>query len=212
MKAHENKKEKQKTGHHRPQCAKWFSRYSISKSGIWARWTSPFCRFSASFSLKYDVTDAMLQDNEKMKLQYLRSLLFDLFETTTTLCRSGEHIVFCNKLFDTVLLSKFKMADEDVELKTSVDTSDRQPEIQHIEAENKETEKAKDKGEVDKADNNQSSKGKVDDCACAINDLAVGNAEGVAQVCNETSKIIFGDALFKYMDKIKARADKDQLK
>ena len=50
-----------KTSHHRPQCAEWFSRYSISKSGIWARWTSPFCRFSASFSLKYDVTDAMLQ-------------------------------------------------------------------------------------------------------------------------------------------------------
>ena len=39
------------------------------------------CRFSASFSHKYDVTDAMLQDNEKMKVQYLRSLLFDLFET-----------------------------------------------------------------------------------------------------------------------------------
>ena len=37
-------------------------------------WTSPF-------SLKYDVTDAMLQDNEKMKVQYLRSLLFNLFET-----------------------------------------------------------------------------------------------------------------------------------
>ena len=53
----------------------------ISKSGIWARWTSPFCRFSASFSLKYDVTDAILQDNEKMKVEYLRSLLFDLFET-----------------------------------------------------------------------------------------------------------------------------------
>ena len=35
----------------------------------------------ASFSLKYDVTDAMLQDNEKMKVQYIRSLLFDLFET-----------------------------------------------------------------------------------------------------------------------------------
>ena len=70
-----------KTSHHRPQCAKWFSRYSISKSGIWARWTSPFCRFSASFSIKYDVTDAILQDNEKMKVQYLRSLLFDLFET-----------------------------------------------------------------------------------------------------------------------------------
>ena len=65
----------------RPQCAKLFSRYSISKSGIWARWTSPFCRFSASFSLEYDVTDAMLQDNEKMKVQYLRNLLFDLFKT-----------------------------------------------------------------------------------------------------------------------------------
>ena len=54
-----------KTSHHRPQCAKWFSKYYISKSGIWARWTSSFCRFQASFSLKYDVTDAMLQDNEK---------------------------------------------------------------------------------------------------------------------------------------------------
>ena len=70
-----------KMSHHPPQCAKWFSRYSISKSGIWARWTSPFCRFSASFSIKYDVTDTILQDNEKMKVQYLRSLLFDLFET-----------------------------------------------------------------------------------------------------------------------------------
>ena len=70
-----------KTSHYRPQCTKWFSRYSISKSGIWARWISPFCRFSASFSSKYDVTDAILQDNEKMKVQYLRSLLFDLFET-----------------------------------------------------------------------------------------------------------------------------------
>ena len=70
-----------KTSHHRPQCAKWFSRYTISKSGIWARWTSPFCRFSASFSIKYDVTDAILEDNEKMKMQYLRSLPFYLFET-----------------------------------------------------------------------------------------------------------------------------------
>ena len=69
-----------KTSHHRPQCARWFSKYSISKSGIWAKWTSPFCRFSASFSLKYDVTDAILQDIEKMKVQYLISLLFDLFE------------------------------------------------------------------------------------------------------------------------------------
>ena len=70
-----------KTSYHRPQYAKWFSRYSISKSVIWARWTSPFCRFPASFSIKYDVTDAILQDIEKMKMQYLRGLLFDLFET-----------------------------------------------------------------------------------------------------------------------------------
>ena len=34
----------------------------------------------ASFSLKYDITDAMLQDIEKMKVQYLMSLSFDLFE------------------------------------------------------------------------------------------------------------------------------------
>ena len=74
------RKKCKKTSHHRPQCAKWFLRYSISKSGIWARWTSQFYRFSASFSIKYDVTDAILQDNEKMKVQYLRSLLFDLFE------------------------------------------------------------------------------------------------------------------------------------
>ena len=56
-------------------------RQMVLESGIWARWTSPFCRFSTSLSLKYDVTGAMLQDNEKMKVQYLKSLLFDLFET-----------------------------------------------------------------------------------------------------------------------------------
>ena len=39
-----------------------------------------FVDFSASFSLKYDVTDAMLQDIGKMKVQYLMSLLFALFE------------------------------------------------------------------------------------------------------------------------------------
>ena len=70
-----------KTSHYRPQCTNWFSRYSISKSGIWARLILAFCRFSASFSIKYDVTDAILQDNEKVKVQYLKSLLFDLFET-----------------------------------------------------------------------------------------------------------------------------------
>ena len=53
------------------------SRYSVSNSGIWARWTSPFCKLS----LKYDVTEAMVQDNSKMKVQYLSSLLFDLFES-----------------------------------------------------------------------------------------------------------------------------------
>ena len=37
--------------------------------------------FQPLFPLKYDVTDAMLQDNEKMKVQYSTSLLFDLFET-----------------------------------------------------------------------------------------------------------------------------------
>ena len=37
-------------------------------------------RFLASIPLKYDVTDAMLQDIEKMKAQYLMNLLFDLFE------------------------------------------------------------------------------------------------------------------------------------
>ena len=42
---------------------------------------TPFCRFSASFSIKYDVTDAILQENEKIKVQYFRSLLFDLSET-----------------------------------------------------------------------------------------------------------------------------------
>ena len=42
--------------------------------------TSPFCRFLASFSIKYDVTEAMQQDIEKMKVQYHISLLFDLFE------------------------------------------------------------------------------------------------------------------------------------
>ena len=40
-----------------------------------------FVGFQLQFSIKYDVTDAILQDNEKLNVQYLRSLLFDLFET-----------------------------------------------------------------------------------------------------------------------------------
>ena len=38
------------------------------------------CRFSASFLSKYDLTDVIQQNNGKIKVQYLRSLLFDLFE------------------------------------------------------------------------------------------------------------------------------------
>ena len=41
---------------------------------------SPFCTFLASIPLKNYVTDVMLQDIEKMKVQYLMNLLFDLFE------------------------------------------------------------------------------------------------------------------------------------
>ena len=59
---------------------KWFSRYPIPKSGISAEWTSPFCRFLASFSFRYDITDAILQGIEKMKAHYLKNLLLDLFE------------------------------------------------------------------------------------------------------------------------------------
>ena len=40
-----------------------------------------FVGFQPHFHLNSDVTDAMLQDDEKMNVQYLRSLLFDLFET-----------------------------------------------------------------------------------------------------------------------------------
>ena len=40
---------------------------------------SPFCRFLASFSLEYDISDAILQDIDKMKVQYFMSLLSDLF-------------------------------------------------------------------------------------------------------------------------------------
>ena len=40
-----------------------------------------FLGFQPHFHFKYDTTDAMLQDNEKMKVQYLKSLLFDLFES-----------------------------------------------------------------------------------------------------------------------------------
>ena len=42
---------------------------------------SPFCRFLASFSFKYHVRDAILQDSEKTKVQYFRNLLFDLLES-----------------------------------------------------------------------------------------------------------------------------------
>ena len=71
-----------KTSHHRPVNAPNGSRdIPFSSQEFGGRWTSPFCRFSASFSIKHDVTDAILQDNEKMKVQCLRTILFDLFET-----------------------------------------------------------------------------------------------------------------------------------
>ena len=40
------------------------------------------------YLLTYLLTDAILQDNEKLKVQYLRSLLFELFETLQAV-RSG---------------------------------------------------------------------------------------------------------------------------
>ena len=40
-----------------------------------------FVGFQPHFLLKYDVTDALLLGNENMKVQYFRSLLFDLLET-----------------------------------------------------------------------------------------------------------------------------------
>ena len=41
---------------------------------------SPFCRFLASFSIENDATCAIPQNNEKMKVQYLRRLLIDVLE------------------------------------------------------------------------------------------------------------------------------------
>ena len=58
----------------------------------------PFRRFSASFSLKCDVADVILQGNEEMKVQYLRSLLFDLLKLSRLLELSKEisfHFKFC---------------------------------------------------------------------------------------------------------------------
>ena len=39
-----------------------------------------FVGFQSLFLRKYDVTDAVRQDDEKLKVQYLRSLSFDSFE------------------------------------------------------------------------------------------------------------------------------------
>ena len=41
---------------------------------------------------KYDFTDAMLQDIRKMKVQYLMSLLFDLFETLQAVRSEQMHL------------------------------------------------------------------------------------------------------------------------
>ena len=54
--------------------------FEISHFKVWNLSKSPFCRCLALFSLENEVTDAILQSNEKMKVQYLRSLLIDLLE------------------------------------------------------------------------------------------------------------------------------------
>ena len=56
-----------KTSHHWPRCTKWFSRYPISKSGIWARRTAPFCGFSASFSLNMTSQTQSFETMKKWK-------------------------------------------------------------------------------------------------------------------------------------------------
>ena len=53
---------------------------SHSKVSNLSKMNVPFLKFFILIFTLYDVTDAILQDNEKMKVQYLRSLLFDLFE------------------------------------------------------------------------------------------------------------------------------------
>ena len=78
-----------KNGHHSPQRTRCSSKYPISRSGIWV-----FCKFLASFLLENDVTDAILKDYERIKVQYLGSLLFDLFEFCRMLTFSkGIHLI-----------------------------------------------------------------------------------------------------------------------
>ena len=69
-----------KTSRHRPQCAIMVLEIFHFKVRNLGKMDIAILRFSASFSLKYDITDAILQDIEKIKVQYLMSLLFDLFE------------------------------------------------------------------------------------------------------------------------------------
>ena len=52
---------------------------------------SPFGRFLASFSLKYDLTDTIMQDIEKMKVQYLLFVLFEILQAV----RSKERNFAC---------------------------------------------------------------------------------------------------------------------
>ena len=54
----------------------------------------PFCTFSASFSHKFDVTDTIWQDDEKMKVQYLRSLLFDWFKILQAVRTNSKGLPF----------------------------------------------------------------------------------------------------------------------
>ena len=88
----------QKTSHHRPQCAKWFLTYSISKSGIWAKWTSPFCRFKPHFQL--NMVSQMQYCNTMKKLRCNISEIFCLIcLKLCTLLELGKeillHFKFC---------------------------------------------------------------------------------------------------------------------
>ena len=72
---------------------------------------SPFRIFLASFLLKYDVTDAIRKDIEKIKVQYLRSLLFDLFkilQAVRSKQKNSNFIVMTTKRGIITLRSKTK--------------------------------------------------------------------------------------------------------
>ena len=52
-----------KTSHHQPQYTKWFLRYSISKSGIWARWIGFQPHFHLSMTSQTQWCDTMKNES-----------------------------------------------------------------------------------------------------------------------------------------------------